>query len=142
MKKLKKTIQAIAAEGVEAASVSVAVQRKASIGRVLDWVGGYLAENPESVLELFVHRARPGSQSFSGRVTRDSMARAMNSEEFRAMVASFGDAGYGSLPGEPQFKPRKFKCPRCDRKVDVIPMDGLPPPTCMNKHPPVHMELE
>ncbi len=142
MEDLKKTIQAIAADGAEPASVSVALQAKASIGLILDWVGGYLTEHPNNVLELYVYRARPGPTTISARVTSDSMARAMDSLEFRAMVASFGDAGHGGLPGQPRYRTRKFKCRTCGREVNGIPIDGLSPPMCMNKHPPRRMDLE
>lgn len=141
MEDLKRTIQAIAVDGVEAASVSVSLQSKASIGLILDWVGGYLTENPNIVLELNVHRARPGPTPISVRVTRDSVAKAMDSPEFRAMVASFGDAGHGGLPGQPRYHTRKFKCPTCGREVTAIPVDGLPAPMCMDNHPPRHMEV-
>ena len=160
MEELKKVMQAIAAESREAASVSLALPANSSIGAILYWVANYLADNPYSILELYIHRANSEFRSTSVRVTKESMTRAVNSEEFRGMmagfgdagqewlsgqvrwrVAGFGDAGQGSLPGQARFKPRKYKCPVCLRQVDGIPLDGLPAPKCQIGHPPQYMDV-
>lgn len=146
MDALRNLIHAIAAEHVEAASVSVALPRKAGVHPVFDWVSGYLIENPQSVLQLYLYHARPGVPRVSVFVTSESIAKALDSAEFsetfRVTTADFGSAGQGSLPGQSSYRPRKFKCPVCGREVNAIPIDGLPPPNCMNRHPPRHMEAE
>ena len=142
MEKLEQAMRAIAAESEEAASLRISVHRNANVKAVINWVDGYLDKNPSDVLHLSIHRAIPGTSTTSVQVTKASVSSAIASGTLTGIIAGFGDAGQGSLPGQSRYLTRKYKCPTCGREITAIPLDGVEPPLCHYNHPPRHMVME
>ncbi|KWZ40688.1 hypothetical protein WS73_25580 [Burkholderia savannae] len=141
MKAFRQIFDAIQAETVEPVSARIGIPVKTDVTATFDWISGYLDAHPEFVVKLYIHRANPKFESISALVTKKSMAQAKRSGDFQLLLTSFGGAGQGSLPGVARFVLRTYECPECHRQVDIIPLDGVPPPKCQNGHSPREMEV-
>jgi hypothetical protein len=138
MADIEKILKAVAARDVGEATISVVVQPSAPESDLLAWLRGYLRENPAHILELQVHRPRPGDYRLAVAVTATSLERAWGRLGLEPQGAS-ADLASGDSPDSPGHRPRLYRCPKCSREVSAVPLDNIPPPMCINVHSPTRM---